>query len=180
MELIQYPLDTKVITDVLDPDQCKSIITRADKMGYDEAPINTLRGAEVFSEIRNNNRVMFDDYDLAGELFQRIGPFLPPIFEGWTLCNLNERFRVYRYESGQYFKWHRDGSFMREVTEASKITFMIYLNEEFTGGETNFLNFSITPKRGAALLFPHMLRHQGDPVEKGIKYVLRTDVMYLL
>ena len=149
-------------------------------MEYDEAPINTLSGAEVFKDIRNNSRVMFDDYDLADELFQKIRPFLPRILEGWTLYNLNERFRIYRYERGQYFKWHRDGSFMREVTEASKITFMIYLNEGFTGGETDFLNCRITPRRGAALLFPHLLRHQGDPVKKGIKYVLRTDVMYLL
>lgn len=180
MELIQYPLDVKMITGFLEPDRCESIINRADELGYDEAPINTLTGAEVFSEIRNNNRVMFDDYELAEELFQKVSPFLPRTLEGWTLYNLNERFRVYRYEKEQYFKWHRDGSFMREVTEASKITFMIYLNEGFTGGETDFLNFRITPLSGAALLFPHHHRHQGNPVKTGVKYVLRTDVMYLL
>ena len=180
MELIQFPLEIKLITDFLEPDQCELIINRANKMKYDEAPINTLSGAEVFSELRNNNRVMFDDYDLAGDLFQKISLYLPQIFEGWTLFSLNERFRIYRYEREQYFKWHRDGSFMREVTEASKFTFMIYLNEEFTGGETDFMHCSITPRRGSALLFPHPIRHQGAPVKSGIKYVLRTDVMYLL
>lgn len=178
--MIQYPLDVRLLTGFLDSDRCDAMIGRADEIGYYDAPINTLTGAEVFSEIRNNHRVMFDDPRLAEELFLRLAPHLPQSYDGWKLYNLNERFRVYRYEKGQYFRWHRDGSFMREVTEASKITFMIYLNEDFGGGETDFLNFSITPSKGAALFFPHQLRHQGNPVEKGIKYVLRTDVMYLL
>lgn len=29
-----------------------------------------------------------------------------------------------------------------------------------------------------ALLFQHPIMHRGDPVTKGRKYVLRTDVMY--
>ena len=133
MELIEFPLEIKLINAFLEPDQCESIINRANKMTYDEAPINTLAGAEVYSEIRNNNRVMFDDHDLAAELFQKVGSFVPQTFEGWTLHGLNERFRIYRYDKDQYFKWHKDGSFMREATEAgkitieaSKITFMIY------------------------------------------------------
>jgi prolyl 4-hydroxylase len=178
MELIQYPEDIMVITDFLDSEECESIIKRADAMGYEEAPINTLSGAEVFKDLRNNNRVMFDDFDLAGELFRKIRQFLPQEVDGCSLYNLNERFRIYRYEREQYFKWHRDGSFMREYTEISKITFMIYLNEGFSGGTTDFVYCNITPSRGSALLFPHLTRHQGAPVKRGVKYVLRTDVMY--
>jgi len=74
-------------------------------MGFEEAPINTLGGAEIYKEVRNNNRVMFDDYDLEEELFQKIRPFMPQEYDGWTLYNLNERFRIYRYEREQYFKW---------------------------------------------------------------------------
>jgi len=48
---------------------------------------------------------MFDDYDLEEELFQKIRPFMPQEYDGWTLYNLNERFRIYRYEREQYFKW---------------------------------------------------------------------------
>jgi len=180
MELIQYPEGIKVITGFLDSDKCESIIKRSEEMGFEEAPINTLGGAEIFKEVRNNNRVMFDDYDLAEELFKKIHPFVPQEYGGWTLYNLNERFRIYRYEREQYFKWHSDGSFMRTYTETSHVTFMIYLNEGFSGGVTDFKNCSVTPSRGAALLFPHPLVHQGAPVTGGKKYVLRTDVMYRL
>ena len=180
MELIEFPNEIKLILNFLDEDRCRGIIQFADDLGYEDAPINTLDGSEIFTEVRNNNRVMFDDYDMAAELFEKVGEFLPPRVEGWSLHAVNERFRVYRYEREQYFKWHRDGSFMRTPTEISVYTFMIYLNDAFSGGATDFEAVAINPVKGSALLFPHFLMHQGSPVEEGIKYVLRSDVMYKL
>ena len=61
---------------------------------------------------------------------------------------------------------------------------MIYLNDDFTGGETKFddsderLQVTVIPKRGMALAFAHMQLHEGAPVISGRKYVMRTDVMY--
>lgn len=178
MELIEFPLEIKLINGFLEPERCAEIIAHADALGYDEAPINTLQGAEIFKEVRNNNRVMYDDFELADELLLKVLPYLSREYGYWKLHSLNERFRIYRYQREQCFRWHRDGSFMRTPGEESKITFMIYLNEGFAGGETEFQHCRITPREGAALLFPHPLTHQGAPVEDGVKYVLRTDVMY--
>ena len=36
----------------------------------------------------------------------------------------------------------------------------------------------MTPERGKALVFYHRQLHEGMPVVRGRKYVLRTDVMY--
>ena len=64
------------------------------------------------------------------------------------------------------------------------MTFMVYLNDDFTGGETKFYldtgapRLSVRPERGAALVFVHRQLHEGAPVVEGRKYVLRTDVMY--
>ena len=61
---------------------------------------------------------------------------------------------------------------------------MLYLNDNFTGGETKFydedrsLRLSVRPQRGMALVFAHLQLHEGAPVAQGRKYVLRTDVMY--
>ncbi len=55
---------------------------------------------------------------------------------------------------------------------------MVYLNDDFTGGSTDFGWESVVPRQGMALVFPHRLRHQGSAVVNGVKYVLRTDVMY--
>ena len=69
------------------------------------------------------------------------------------------------------------------------MTFMIYLNEGMTGGETRFFGdmgqaflqrpyLSVQPKEGMALVFLHSIWHEGAVVHSGQKYVLRTDVMY--
>ncbi|WP_255405155.1 2OG-Fe(II) oxygenase [Tenacibaculum sp. MAR_2010_89] len=88
-------------------------------------------------------------------------------------------FRVYKYSSGQRFKMHIDGSFKRNLNEESLFSFLIYLNDDFEGGETEFRKlFTISPKKGTALVFKHRLMHEGKEIISGIKYILRTDIMY--
>jgi len=57
---------------------------------------------------------------------------------------------------------------------------MIYLNDDFKGGETKFNDLIVAPKKGTALIFYHYLEHEGSEVIEGTKYVLRTDIMYRL
>ena len=88
-------------------------------------------------------------------------------------------FRIYKYSPGQRFKMHRDGSYIRNEHEKSFYTFLIYLNDDFEGGETEFEGlFTVAPKKGSALVFHHPLRHEGKTLISGLKYVLRTDIMY--
>ncbi len=153
------------IENFISPEQCQLLITNSENVGYEYAEIQTGSGGEVITEIRNNDRVIFDDFDFADELYTRIEPFLS-IHEdsGWIPSSLNERFRFYKYTPGQYFKWHIDGSFRRSSDERSLLTFMIYLNEGFEGGNTKFNSDVVAPKEGMALVFPHELRHQGCDV----------------
>jgi predicted 2-oxoglutarate/Fe(II)-dependent dioxygenase YbiX len=88
---------------------------------------------------------------------------------------------AYRYDPGQSFKWHRDGYFERPEgfpRQRSRLTYMVYLNDDFEGGETAFRGFEVTPVKGMALVFHHPVLHQGAAVTRGRKYVVRTDVMY--
>jgi hypothetical protein len=58
---------------------------------------------------------------------------------------------------------------------------MVYLNEKFEGGETVFFvepEVIIKPRAGSALLFQHPIIHEGSEVRAGVKYVVRTDLMY--
>jgi hypothetical protein len=129
-------------------------------------------------------RVMVDSAALAGSLFDRARPFLPTRVDFWQLHGMNERFRYYRYDVGQRFRPHYDGSYRRHRGEESRLTFMVYLNDDFEGGTTEFYGddekpkASIRPRRGMALVFVHGQLHEGAPVIRGRKYVLRTDVMY--
>jgi len=79
--------------------------------------------------------------------------------------------------------------------QLSRLTFLIYLNDDFDGGHTTFLipakekegilnAFPVNPVRGGILVFPHGIcdapLHEGSPVLKRCKYVVRTEVEYYI
>jgi predicted 2-oxoglutarate/Fe(II)-dependent dioxygenase YbiX len=171
-----------VVRGFLSPEDCEGHIVSTEKVGYGEAPITTAAGFVMRKDIRNNERVIIDDEPLAGELFALAKPVLPAEWFGWSLVGLNERFRYYRYDPGQKFELHTDGYYERPSGERSHLTFMVYLNDEFEGGETVFYHkrphVAVKPERGMALVFYHRLGHEGAAVIRGRKYVLRSDVMY--
>src|SRR5262249_2465416 len=146
--------------------------------GFSDAPINTAFGPRLSQDIRNNTRVMIDDPIGAEQLWRRTIDYVPKYVGNWSAIGVNERFRFYRYDVGQQFDWHYDGAFERSNGDRSRLTFMIYLNDNFEGGHTSFENTNVVPKVGLALFFIHQIRHKGQPVTNGRKYVLRTDVMY--
>jgi prolyl 4-hydroxylase len=160
------------------PDECQAAIAKAEAAGFDAAPINGMFGPQMRPDVRNNSRVMIDDVSMAEMLWERARDYVPLKIGPWRAVGVNERFRYYRYDLGQQFNWHYDGAFERESGERSQLTFMIYLNDGFEGGETSFEDTIIVPREGKALFFIHQIRHKGEPVIRGRKYALRTDVMY--
>lgn len=168
------------VADVMTPMECASVIERIEALGPTSAPITTGQGFVMRPDIRNNTRVIIDDPHFAAELFRRITAHVPHVMKGMQVVGVNERFRCYRYEPGQRFATHYDGAFIRNPQERSWLTFMVYLNEEFTGGETDFPveKTKITPRTGMALLFQHHTLHEGCTVRSGTKYALRSDIMY--
>lgn len=170
------------VDDVLSPAECAAEIARIEAHQPSLATVNTGRApeGELRPELRNNDRVIFDDPELARTLFDRVRPHLPAAMKGWTLCGVNERFRCYRYRPGHYFRLHTDGAFFRDELERSFLTFMIYLNTVDEGGGTEFpeLQRLIEPQPGRALFFQHPLLHEGQEVRAGVKYAIRSDIMY--
>ncbi|BCM89164.1 hypothetical protein IAD21_01008 [Abditibacteriota bacterium] len=178
------PSQVLTIDSFFSPNECRAQIERAEQGGFEAAPLTTAFGPVVRSDVRNNARWMSDDPELAAQLWQRLEPFVPSPLNGIRALGLNERLRYYRYERGQTFRPHYDGSFRRANGEESQFTFMIYLNDGFTGGQTRFdLRYPhdeliIEPREGMAILFLHSLFHEGSTVFSGQKYVLRSDVMF--
>jgi prolyl 4-hydroxylase len=163
---------------VLDDDECSAMVERAESIGFEIATINAWEGPRVDTKVRNNDRVIVDDFDLAQDLWSRVRDRIPPLRGGRQVRGLNERFRFYRYKPGQKFAWHSDGPFQRENGEISLLTFMIYLNDGYRGGGTRFEWTEVSGKCGMALVFDHGLIHEGAELTEGMKYVLRSDVMY--
>lgn len=82
---------------------------------------------------------------------------------------------------------HSDGSAYDE-NETSLYTLIIYLNDNYSGGRTVFVNdydddeivteksIYITPKKGKLLILRQNVLHYAEKVENGIKYILRGDI----
>lgn len=168
------------IDDFLSAEECALLIGRIDAANPEVAPISRASGPVMDLDTRNNRRVMFEDWALAGLLFERVRPHVPTELRGTRPVGANERLRCYRYDVGQRFRPHYDGAFQRSPTERSRLTFLVYLNEGFEGGETALLDLDVTvkPRTGRALLFQHAILHEGCEVTAGVKYALRSDVMY--
>lgn len=177
------------VADFLTAAECEQLIARGEAMGFEAASVAMASGPQVMPGVRNNDRVTFDDPELADWLWRRLNAHVPPQLDGATAIGLNERLRFYRYDASQRFHAHRDGVVERSPGERSRLTFMVYLNDGAEGGQTVFYSedrvnglrrivASIEPHAGMALVFAHGWWHEGAKVLSGRKYVLRSDVMY--
>ena len=180
----------KHLTGVLTAQECQVLIARGHGLGFQQALVNNYGSDELLTHIRNNDRVEFDDQQLAIELGAKLLTALADQFpyhvEHRQYVKPGDHFRMYRYVPGQYFKPHRDGSFKDKELE-SEITVLFYLNDA-DGGETVLMPYGLqqkwahqafTPKAGDVLMFNHKTWHEGRPVNNGEKYVLRTDLFYV-
>ena len=91
-----------------------------------------------------------------------------------------EPLQILRYQPGQEYKAHTDAI---PGLENQRIkTMLVYLNDDFEGGETIFpkLELTICPARGEGLLFTNVdadgkpnpsVVHAGLPVESGVKFL---------
>jgi len=102
-----------------------------------------------------------------------------------------EHLQGQKYEPGQYFKPHYDwfqGDAYKLHCLASgnrTHTLMVYLNDDFEGGGTDFpeLNFTAKPEKGKAIMWTHLKKdgtgdtdgmHEGMTVTKGTKYIITS------
>ena len=86
--------------------------------------------------------------------------------------------RCYKYLPGEQFRRHEDFAYEWSETRRTFYTVLFYLNNEYTGGETTFDHNQVVPETGLAVIFPHELYHSGNMVETGIKYAMRSDVVF--
>lgn len=178
MQLTQHTSSIWTIKNFLSKKECDDLIYISEASGYKEATVSFSSGAKMMKGLRNNERILVKDVSLAHKLWEKLQPFCSQVLDQSKAIGLNEQFRFYKYEGGQRFKKHIDGRFKRNEIEESRITFLVYLNDDFEGGETAFESCIIEPQKGTALCFIHELKHEGIPVNVGTKYVLRSDVMY--
>jgi hypothetical protein len=92
-----------------------------------------------------------------------------------------------RYINGGGLSIHSDGSSYDEL-KSSSYTILIYLNDDFEGGRTVFVDDYdddeivdenseyVSPKQGMILLLNQNKLHFAEKVSNGVKYILRGDI----
>jgi hypothetical protein len=193
-----------VLENVLSALECKQLLTVSSQLGFrPDHPITLDKPTGI------DSCEWLVDRSITDIINERVKEHLPPQFMsgGQTrhLYSINPRWRFFRYQQDAVYRPHMDGSwpesrindegeyeFDKSGAVTSYLTFLIYLNDDFTGGETRFYFPDVTgsgltargviPRAGSVLVFPQAntaaLIHEGSAVESGTKYVIRSDVLY--
>ena len=86
----------------------------------------------------------------------------------------HEPYTILKYSYQQEYKAHYDGT----TQTARAVSVVIYLNDEYEGGEIEFPNFKfkLKPEAGTMIVFPSNFAytHIAHPVDSGIKYAIVT------
>jgi len=137
------------LNQVFSPEECAHIIGFSERLGYHEdAAISLSR------EVRHNRNVVWIADDASCDIiWRRIDAALGTRLQGMPDLRafaINGRFRFYRYDEGDFFKFHGDGNWAASrirdgalVNDAfpgcrSQMTVIVALNTGYSGGATRF------------------------------------------
>jgi len=191
------------LLDVLAAAECARLVELTETIGYlEDAAVSLPRS------IRHNHSATWVADDATVELLWRRCRALihrSDDFEAKRPLGLNARLRFYRYGAGDYFAAHTDGSWpgSRVVDGVlldnaypdrwSQLSLLLFLSDDFEGGATRFYvegersaaSVDVRTPRGGALCFPHGVHplhcvHGSEPVTRGVKYIIRSDVLFEL
>jgi hypothetical protein len=174
--------------------ECEQLIEEGERYGF------LSLGDTYSASYRNNERIINYNERLKEVMWQRITKYLDNTIEIlkthetlhtnyytsgiWEKDGLNNNFRLCKYQPNMFFKSHYDEGYHpdRKAFRTMK-TCMLYLNDNFSGGETVFYfsgghEYSLKPAPGMCLVFNQKIMHEGKTVINGLKYFTRTDILY--
>jgi hypothetical protein len=196
------------LLDVLSAREADTIVEIAENLGFhQDAPVS------LPHEVRHNdnmNWVVSESID--GVIWERSRHLVTETVGDQSARGINARFRFYRYGTGDYFSPHTDGAWPGSrvvdgelIADAyqglySQYSYLIFLNEGYEGGRTQFLVskadpnkpakdrndvniVSVSTPKGAVLCFPHGTHpqhcvHASEKITTGCKYIIRTDILF--
>lgn len=175
----QYISTIKVQQDFLSADECDEIIRISEQKSlYERSLVEIINedGESKESALRTSfSAVLNKDIDklLMDSVYQKAAALANESIDQM------EAIQCVRYSTGQEYRPHFDGDKFNNRIK----TILVYLNDDFSGGETSFTEIGVTirPKKGAALFFYNLdndghplveSAHCGMPVKAGVKYAM--------
>jgi prolyl 4-hydroxylase len=180
--------DIQIIENVLTPEECDTIISIAKKKGLEESMVYTDNKKDIYAldKTSRNSKTAWI-YDNENPIVKKIAKKAAEL-SGLNIDN-QEPLQVAHYNKGGKFIEHHDACSEKNDQKCDKIdinprrtTLLIYLNDDFEGGETEFtlLGKKIKPVKGNAIFFWDTYEnkeiiqesmHRGNPVLNGEKWI---------
>lgn len=149
--------------------------TRAETVGsgpYQEARTNKILPVSMLADVNNNSLMQNIHNQFYTILLAATNPYAKRY--GIEENFYHEGYDLLKYSGGQEYKRHYDGG----TKLGRAISALVYLNNDYVGGELEFPNFNvkIKPEAGMLILFPsnYAYAHIAHPVTSGTKYALVT------
>jgi len=175
----------KEVNNFLTPEECKEIINMIDSNHERSQVVEGGTDRSAVSESRTSSTSnLSPDNPLISRVHQKIADYLG------IEKKYGESLQGQLYEVGQYFKPHNDFFSGSAYDKHCKVsgnrthTFMVYLNDDFEGGGTNFptLQKTVKAETGKGLWWPNIVdgefqsqyTHEGVAVKKGKKYIITS------
>jgi prolyl 4-hydroxylase len=157
--------------------ECKYVIEAAEPLFRPSVVVDEQTGRQIKNPIRTSDGAGFT-WPLENPAIHAINRRLAAL--SGTKADQGEPLQVLRYKAGQEYKPHHDA--VAGFDNQRAVTMLIYLNDNYKGGETRFLKtgLSVKGKTGDALLFRNagtdgraddMAMHAGMPVKGGVKLI---------
>ena len=91
-----------------------------------------------------------------------------------------EQFRIKKYNPGGEDRFDTHVDVIDHASSRRFLSFMWYLNDVESGGQTIFKDIQIQPKQGTLIMFPPlwMFPHKGEPPISGPKYIMSAYLHY--
>jgi len=137
------------LINVLSREECDRLVELTESLGYlEDAAVSLPRSVR-----HNHNITWIADDETNGVIWNRCQPLmrdLAALFSGKQALGLNSRFRFYRYNQGDFFSAHTDGSWPgtrvingKLIDNAyldrwSQLSFLLFLSDGYEGGATRF------------------------------------------
>jgi prolyl 4-hydroxylase len=169
--------EVRLIRGLLSNQECEYVIDAAGPMLQPSQIVHPVTKRPVPNPVRNSMGMNFGPWNedlVIHALNHRIAS------ASGTDADCGERLHVLRYSGGQEFKPHLDA--LPAAKNQRTSTVLLYLNEGYSGGETDFPELKIRVRGGTgdALIFKNVgldgqvslrARHAGLPVQSGSKWI---------
>lgn len=177
--------------DVLTPEECKDTIDQVPLGEYNNATgFNEKTGTSQLTPHRTNSTYIDNMFRLITAQ-QRMTKVIEEELIGnsvYTKGCIESPFQIQRYAYHQQYKAHIDFFNVPNQYKGMEVdrfaSAILYLNDDFKGGETYFtaLNIEVKPRVGSVLFFRYDYEdfinfhtiHAGMPVSEGAKYIVTT------